>query len=271
MNVQDLGTTQVLALSEVSFVREGRTILSDISFTARRREHWAVIGPNGAGKTCLMNMCAAVTHPSSGSVEVLGHRLGRVDLRELRRLVGFVQPRHPLRSRLTVRSVVLTGVTGTIEIVPRWEPPAEDAERAEDLVRLLGIGHVIDDPWTTLSQGERGRTLIARALMARPPLLLLDEPSTGLDMAAREQLLERLAGLSDQIPGLTTVTITHHLEELPTTTTHAILLRRGRIVAAGPVREVLSTGSVSETFEHPVEVHAVNGRWMAQARGAART
>jgi iron complex transport system ATP-binding protein len=160
---------------------------------------------------------------------------------------------------------VLTGVTGTNELVPRWEPSEADLERAHLLMKTMGI----DSPephWHTMSQGERGRTLIARALMPDPPLLLLDEPSTGLDVAAREQMIRTLDELPTTIPGLTTVMVTHHFEELPPATTHAALLREGRLVAAGPVADVLTTELVTEAFAHPIAVRRdEGGRWSARA------
>jgi iron complex transport system ATP-binding protein len=257
--------TTALELTGVTFVRDVRPLLEDVDLVVRRGEQWALLGPNGAGKSTLLNLCGAVTFPSRGQVRVLGHRLGEIDLRDLRRSIGFVNPRHPLRSDLPAQEVVLTGVTGTIETQLRWTPTADELHRARLLMKTLGVP--ADEPlhWHTMSQGERGRTLIARALMTDPPLLLLDEPSTGLDVAAREQMIQTLDGLPDAIPGLTTVMVTHHFEELPTTTTHAALLRSGRIVAAGPVEEVLTTELVTETFAHPIDVRRHRGRWSATA------
>ncbi|WP_082563945.1 MULTISPECIES: ABC transporter ATP-binding protein [unclassified Nocardioides] len=254
-----------LELRDVAFTRGGRTLLDDISLTVRRGEHWALIGPNGAGKTTLLNILGAVTFPSRGEVHVLGHKLGRVDLRELRRSIGHVNPRHQIGTNLSVEQVVLTGETGTNEMVPRWTPSSETHERAHLLMKTLGID--ADDPhWHTMSQGERGRALIARALMPDPPLLLLDEPSTGLDVAAREQMIHTITDLPNVIPGLTSVTVTHHFEELPASITHAVLLRAGRIVAAGPVEQTLTSDLVTETFDHPIEVGRRGGRWFAMAR-----
>jgi iron complex transport system ATP-binding protein len=154
--------------------------------------------------------------------------------------------------------------------MPRWKPDEHVLARAAQLLELVGL----DDPdpvaeprWLTMSQGERGRALIARSLMADPPLLLLDEPSTGLDVAAREQMIHTIADLPEQVPGLTTVMVTHHFEELPPSTTHAALLRHGRLVAAGPVDEVLTSAWVTATFDHPIEVERRRGRWYAYAGG----
>ena len=259
-------TTPALELHDVTFVRDGRPLLADIDLEVGSGEQWALIGPNGAGKSTLLNLCGAVTFPSRGWVRVLGHRLGEIDLRELRRSIGFVNPRHPLRSDLTVEDVVLTGITGTIERVPRWEPTADELDRAHLMMKTLGVDVPTSPHWHTMSQGERGRTLIARALMTDPPLLLLDEPSTGLDVAAREQMIRTLDELPTRIAGLTTVMVTHHFEELPPATTHAALLRDGRLVAAGPVDGVLTTELVSAAFDHPIRVRRDDdGRWHARA------
>ncbi|MFT4109595.1 ABC transporter ATP-binding protein [Propionicimonas sp.] len=255
----------VLQLDDVCFRRDGKEILQNVGFTVRPGEHWALLGPNGAGKSTVLGFCGAVIHPSSGTVRVLGGRLGRVELQELRRQIGHVNPRHPLRSPLTVREVVLTGVTGTIETPLRWEPSTAESAHADVLIETLGLAGRSGDRWPTLSQGERGRTLIARALICNPLLLLLDEPSTGLDVSAREQLLETLDDLADDRPELTSILVTHHLEELPASTTHALLLRSGRVVAAGPVASVLDTANVSAAFDHPIEVHHQDGRWAARA------
>jgi iron complex transport system ATP-binding protein len=255
----------VLEVRDVGFVREGNALLSNVDLTVRRGERWALVGPNGAGKTTLLNLCGAVTHPTSGTVHVLGRQLGRVDMRELRGHIGFVNPRHPLRSDLTVEEVVLTGVPGSIELPPRWAPTAEERERAHLLMKTLGVDVPTSPRWHTMSQGERGRTLIARALMHDPPLLLLDEPSTGLDVAAREQLLATLDEIGDQHPETATVMVTHHFEELPRSTTHAVLLRGGRVLASGAVGEVLTTELVTECFDHPIRIAHSGGRWSATA------
>jgi len=253
----------VLRLDDVTFVREGRELLRDIVLTVRRGERWALIGPNGAGKTTLLNLCGAVEHPTRGTVHVLGRRMGRVDVRELRRDIGYVNPRHALRSDLSVEEVVLTGATGTIELVPRWHPSDDELTRARSLMKQLGVALPTSPHWLTMSQGERGRTLIARALLHDPPLLLLDEPTTGLDVAAREQLLATLDDLVTSHPTTATVMVTHHFEELPRRTTHAALLRDGRLMAAGPVDDVLTSELVSRCFEHPISLSRRDGRWSA--------
>ncbi|MEU1085507.1 ATP-binding cassette domain-containing protein [Streptomyces sp. NPDC005892] len=251
-------------------VRDGRAILDTVSLTVRQGEHWALLGANGAGKSTLLGLLGAVTHPSRGTVRVLGRTLGRVDLRELRTLLGHVNPRHPLQSSLTVRQVTLTGLTNSVMPLPRWSPSADERARADGLLAMLGMGGKEDSRWPALSQGERGRTLIARGLMPSPRLLLLDEPATGLDLAAREQLLDSLDALREEHPELATVLVTHHLEELPASTTHAMLLRGGRCVASGSADEVLTTDRVSDCFGHPVRITRTEGRWSARAQRVTR-
>ncbi|WP_435590661.1 ABC transporter ATP-binding protein [Nocardia sp. bgisy118] len=259
-------TTPVLELTDVTFRRDGKQIIDGISLTVRAGEHWALLGPNGAGKSTLLGFCGAVTFPTSGTVRIFGERMGRVELAALRHAIGHVNPRHPLRYSLTVREVVLTGLTATIDTPMRWTPTAEQLRRADAMIESVGLKGKGDNTWPTLSQGERGRTLIARALVAEPRLLLFDEPTTGLDVAAREQLLETIDGLDRTHPEVASVLVTHHLEELPTSTTHALLIADGRTVAAGPARDTLTTDAVSAAFDHPVEVAYDRGRWTARAK-----
>lgn len=260
----------VLRVRDADIVRDGRVLLDGVSLTVRPGEHWALLGPNGAGKTTLFSLLGAVGHPTRGDVEIMGHRLGRVDLRELRTHVGHVNPRHPLTSPLRVRDVVLTGLTNSVERVPRWSPTPEQEAQADKLIAMLGMSARADARWPVLSQGERGRALIARALMPEPRLLLLDEPATGLDLVGREQLLESMDALRLAYPELATVIVTHHLEELPSGTTHALLLRAGRALAQGPVDGVLTSAGVSACFDYPVELtRNALGRWQVQSRRRA--
>ncbi|MEV8550864.1 ATP-binding cassette domain-containing protein [Streptomyces glaucescens] len=263
------GPREVLRAADVRVVRDGRPILHDVSLTVRAGEHWALLGANGAGKSTLLGLLGARIHPTHGSVEVLGRRLGRVDVRELRTYVGHVDPRHPLAEPLRVRDVVLTGVTGSVAPVPRWRPTAEQEERADRLIRTLGLEGHRDARWPTLSHGQRGRTLIARALMPEPRLLLLDEPATGLDLPGRERLISALDELRRDRPPLATVLVTHHMEELPPGTTHALLLREGRALAAGPVTEVLTGETVGRCFGLPLDLERRDGRWNVRIRRQA--
>jgi iron complex transport system ATP-binding protein len=254
----------VLELEDVTFRRGEKEIISGVSLSVRAGEHWALLGANGAGKSTLMGLCGAVTHPSSGTVRVLGELLGRVELQALRRSIGHVNPRHQILSPLTIRQVVLTGLTGSNELPARWEPTPAQLARADALLEELGLAGKAASRWPTLSQGERGRALIARALISSPKLLLLDEPCTGLDVAAREQLLETVDILTHTHPQMASVLVTHHLEELPTTTSHALLIADGRTVAAGPAAEIITSANITAAFRHPIDVEHRHRRWSAR-------
>lgn len=258
--------SSVVRLKDVTFRRGDTQILQGVNLEINAGEHWALLGPNGAGKSTILGFCAAQIHPTSGTVHVLGEQLGRVDMQKLRRRIGHVNPRHPLRSTMSVIDFVLTGITATIERPNRWEPSSEQIARADELIVEMGLESRRDARWPILSQGERGRALIARALIAEPELLLLDEPTTGLDVSAREQFIENLDDLRIRQPDLTTILVTHHLEELPASTTHAVLVSHGRITAVGPSSEVLTTAEVSRAFEHPITVIRDDGRWAARSR-----
>ncbi|TCR18647.1 ATP-binding cassette domain-containing protein [Streptomyces sp. BK205] len=262
--------TEVLRAEDVRVVRDGRPILQEVSLTVRAGEHWALLGANGAGKSTLLGLLGARVHPTGGTVEVLGRRLGRVDLRELRAEVGHVDPRHPLGAPLRVRDVVLTGLTNSVAPLPRWHPTDEQRDRADRLIATLGLAGLADARWPTLSQGQRGRTLIARALMPQPRLLLLDEPATGLDLPGREQLIDALGELRREHPALATVLVTHHLEELPPGTTHALLLREGRVLARGPASHVLTGDQVGKCFDLPLVLERHDGRWTVRLRSRDR-
>ncbi len=257
-------TDVLIHATGVRVTRSGRDLLHDIDLTVRRGEHWALLGPNGAGKSTLLAVLGATAHPTAGHVEVLGSRLGRTDVRELRQRIGHVDPRHRMLSPLTVFETVLTGLTGTTDLMLRWEPSAEQLARAEQHVADVGLAARRDARWPVLSQGERGRALIARALMAEPQLLLLDEPATGLDVAAREHLLETVDALRQRHPELGSVMVTHHLEDLPASTSHAVLLRDGVAVAQGTSDEVITSSAVSHAFDFPLAIVRSEGRWAAR-------
>ncbi|OEI68194.1 ABC transporter ATP-binding protein [Curtobacterium sp. ER1/6] len=257
-------TDLLVSATGLRVTRSGRDLLHDVDLTVRRGEHWALLGPNGAGKSTLLTVLGAAGHPTAGTVELLGRRLGRVDVRELREDIGHVDPRHRMLSPLTVLETVLTGLTGTADLMLRWEPTAEQVATARRHVADVGLEARVDSRWPVLSQGERGRTLIARALMSEPRLLLLDEPATGLDVAAREHLLETVDALRQRHPDLGSVMVTHHLEDLPASTSHAMLLRDGAVVAQGPADEVITSGAVSDAFAFPLTVSRDGGRWQAR-------
>lgn len=240
-------------------------ILEDISFTVRAGEHWALLGPNGAGKSTILGFVGARTFPSSGTVDVLGERLGQVELAALRKRIGHVNPRHPVLSDPVAKDLVLAGIAGSIELPPRFDPTEAQLARAEELLSRVGLADRLSAKWSTMSQGERGRALIARALIVEPELLLLDEPTTGLDIAAREQLLETVDELRRAHPRLGSVLVTHHLEELPESTTHALIIKGGKIIASGPVEESVTSETISDAFSYPIRVTHHEGRWGARA------
>lgn len=259
-----------LELTGVTVNVVGRTLLAGVDWQVGYGEHWVVLGPNGAGKTTMLSLAAAVRHPSEGTVTVLGHRLGRVDMRELRRHLGLVSAsQHLIDEELleeegaTAHTVVLTGHTGTS--APLWDRygPAE-RERATRMLADLGCKELGERPFRVCSQGERARIRVARALMPEPSVIFLDEPFAGLDLPAREDLIEAVEELAGNRPMLTTVTVTHHLEEIPATTTHALLMQDGRILAQGEVERVLTGELLSECFGRPLRVESDGGRWYAR-------
>jgi iron complex transport system ATP-binding protein len=254
-----------LAFEEASiWTSQGVDILREIDWTVRPGERWALIGPNGSGKSTLLSLAGAWRHPSRGRVSVLGQTLGRVDMPALRTRIGYVDAGGPVIDWLTAEEVVLTGIGATLRPL-WWTYSNEDRARARDMLDLLGCADLAEREISTCSQGERGRVRIARALIARPRLLLLDEPAVGLDLAAREALIAALDRLSREQPELTLVLVTHHLEEIPPETTHALLLREGRVVVEGLITETLTSGNLSTCFGLPVECRHDGERWAARA------
>ena len=247
-------------------------LLRDVSWRVLPSEHWAVLGPNGAGKTTLLRVAGARRHPSQGVATVLGRRLGRTDIRDLWTVVGMIDPglAGQFRERLSALDVVLTGATGTI--VPLWRRYG-DAERARahELMELAGCAELTARRFATCSTGERQRVLVARALMPDPALLLLDEPSSGLDLPSREALLAALADLAGAHPRLASVTVTHHVEEIPASATHALLLAGGRVSSQGPIGSTLTEPAMTECFGLPIEVVRHGARYAARARRAVRS
>ncbi|UNX56076.1 ABC transporter ATP-binding protein [Georgenia sp. TF02-10] len=260
----------VLELTDVTVRRGGTTILDDVSWSVDEGERWVVLGPNGAGKTTVMQLVAGRMHPTSGTVDIIGERLGQVDVAELRPVVGLasaaLDQRLPAGERVT--DVVLTasyGMTG------RWRERYDDVdrERAQALLDVFGVGALADRAYGTLSSGERKRVQIARALMPDPEILLLDEPAAGLDLAGREELLGALAELAGDARSPVLVLVTHHVEEIPPGFTHALLLREGRTVASGPLEEVLTPQHLSTAFGLELEVERHRDRYSARAAAPA--
>lgn len=259
-------TGEVLYLEGVDLLRGSNLILDQITWSVAPGERWVILGPNGAGKTTLIQICAARMYPTRGLAYVLTERLGAVDLGELRTRIGVasaaLSEQIPPEER--AENVVLTAAWA---VTGRWRERYDlwDETRAHSLLRALGVHALADRTFGTLSEGERKRVQIARALMPDPELLILDEPAAGLDVGAREDLVERLGQIFTDPTGPASVLVTHHVEEIPRGTTHALLLRAGRVVAAGPIAEVLTGDLLSQTFDLPLQVSGEGGRWSARA------
>jgi len=260
--------SDVLELAGVTVVRDGSVLLDEVDWSVSEGDRWVVLGPNGAGKTTLLQVASGRMHPTRGVAGILGEVLGTVDVFELRPRIGLASA--ALAERLPeaerVADVVVTasyGVTG------RWRETYDELDhaRAAELLDVLGVGTMADRRYGTLSEGERKRVQIARALMTDPELMLLDEPAAGLDLGGREDLVKRLGELAadDDAPAI--VLVTHHVEEIPPGFTHALLLREGAVVASGPLEEALTPQNLSKTFGLPLVVERHAGRWTARAFG----
>lgn len=257
----------VLRLADVTYVRNGRPILDGVSWSVDEADRWVILGPNGAGKTTLLKLATANDYPTSGTVDVLDKRLGRVDIFELRNRIGFVSSatgrRIPANER--VLDLVLTAAYG---VEGRWNEHYDDLDvrQAERILSEWDLGDYADRTFGTLSDGERKRALIARAVMTDPELLLLDEPSASLDLGARERLLQMLSGFAQSTASPAMVMVTHHVEEIPPGFTHVLLMNGGRVQAAGPIAETLTPDALSATFGMDFELTESNGRYAAVAR-----
>jgi len=256
----------VIALQAVGVRREGTVVLDGIDWTVGQGERWVILGPNGSGKTTLLTLAGARLWPTSGSVEILGSRLGRVDVRTLRPRIALVSGSvtRQLRADLLAREVVVSGRHGALETW--WHTySAEDWAEADRLLEETGFAAIGTRPFGVISEGERQHVLLARALMSRPELLLLDEPAAGLDLGARERLVSRLGALATDPNSPTMVLVTHHCEEIPRGFTHAGLVRQGKLVAAGPLEDVITSSLVSTCFDLAVTVGQRDGRWWSRA------
>jgi len=258
--------SSVLDLQDVTVRKGSKQILGPVTWSVDESDRWVVLGRNGAGKTTLLQVAAADQHPTTGVAAVLGERLGHVDVFELRPRIGMTSAALAQRvphSEL-VRDVVLTAAYG---VNGRWREDYEDldVERADDLLALFGIAHLAERAFGTLSEGERKRTQIARALMTDPELLLLDEPTAGLDLGGREELVAALGEIARDDRSPAQVLVTHHVEEIPAGFTHVMLLKDGAVSAAGPLEQTLTSGTVSEAFGLPLVVDHVGDRWAARA------
>jgi iron complex transport system ATP-binding protein len=264
--VAEINPDAVLQFDEVTVRRGSKLLLDRISWTVEEDERWAVLGANGAGKTTLLQVAAASLHPTSGTVYVLGERLGAVDVFELRPRIGLASS--ALAQRIPNAEIVTDVVVSAgYSVLGRWREAYGrlDVRRAVRLLERVGVGDLCDRTYGTLSQGERARVQIARALMTDPELLLLDEPAAGMDLGGREDLIRRLTRFAADPDAPASVLVTHHVEELPPGISHVMLLRDGRIVAAGLARDVLTAPLLSETFGLPLQVERRDGRWYARA------
>ncbi len=255
---------QVVRIEDATITIASNAILGPVSLTVREGESWAVLGPNGSGKSTLLDLAGGIRHPTTGTVEIFGARLGSVDIRDIRARIGFVghHVAEAIPTHVAVRDVVLTGKRSTL--VPWMQRfDADDRRLADELLRLVRCDDLSMRVLETCSQGERQRVLLARALFGRPELLLLDEPTAGLDLPGRELLLDVLSSTVDEAP--TTMLVTHHVEEIPRTATHAALLRQGCLVASGPIATVLTDANVTTCFDLAISVSADGGRWRARA------
>jgi iron complex transport system ATP-binding protein len=259
--------TAVLDFADVTIRRGQATLLDRVSWRVEEKDRWVILGPNGAGKTTLLQVASAQIHPTSGVAGILDEVLGTVDVFELRPRIGLTSAalaeRVPRGER--VHDVVVSASYG---VVGRWREAYDDLdhERAVQLLTEVGAAHLVDRTFGTLSEGERKRVQIARALMADPELLLLDEPAAGLDLGGREDLVSTLSVLAADPGSPATVLVSHHVEEIPPGFTHAMLLRGGRVVASGPIDDVVTETNLAATFGMPLLLAHEDGRWSARRR-----
>ena len=255
----------LLDFRNVSLRRDGRVLVGPLDWAVELDERWVIVGPNGAGKTSLLRIAAAAEHPSSGVAFVLGDRLGRVDVSELRSRIGLSSSSLAQRvpgAELARNLVVSAGYA----VLGRWRERYDDVDyrRAVDMLESLGAEHLADRTYGTLSEGERKRVLIARALMTDPELLLLDEPAAGLDLGGREELVARLADLAADSDAPALVLVTHHVEEIPPGFSHGMLLSEGRVLAAGLLPDVLTAENLSAAFGQSIALEVIDGRYFAR-------
>lgn len=256
----------VLRLTDVTLRRGENQVLDGVTWSVAPADRWVIIGPNGAGKTSLITLCSARAHPTTGTVEILGEPLGETSTQELRIRIGLASA--ALADRIppdeTVRDLVMTAAYG---VTRRWREEYEtvDEIRADDLLSAFGMHAFADRTFATLSEGERKRVQIARALMTDPEVLLLDEPAAGLDLGGREELLGALTELAGDRRSPAMVMVTHHVEEIPAGFTHVLLLRDGKAVAQGRIADTLTSANLSATYGMPIQLFSQEGRWTARS------
>jgi len=259
--------TQVISLNDVTVLRGNNPILNNLSWQVNDGQRWVIMGPNGAGKTTLMQICSGYIHPTHGKATILDTELGATDVRELRTRIGISSAAVAalMPPSETVLNTVMTAAHG---VVGRWREQYEDLDiaRAHAMLRAWGLENLSSRVIGTLSEGERKRVQIARALMADPELLLLDEPAAGLDVAGREDLVARLARLAGDPNAPVIILVTHHVEEIPPNFTDALLLSKGKLSAIGPVADIIASGPMSQAFGAPLSVEFGEDRWYARGR-----
>lgn len=263
--------TTVFRLESVSVLRSGKLLLEDINWTVREGQHWVVIGPNGAGKTTLMKLLSTQAHPTTGTVEILGETLGKVDVFELRPRIGLTSTTvaEMVPPAESVKNVILSAAHA---VTGRWREDYDEMDnaRARAMLEELGIAHLSRRTFGTLSEGEKKRVLIARALMTDPEVLLLDEPAAGLDLGAREDLVAALEAITSDEFGPAVVMVSHHVEDIASGFTHVLLLGKAKVVASGPIEQTLTSDNLSAAFGQRLEVNHENGRFSARRAPARR-
>ncbi|MCK1796558.1 ABC transporter ATP-binding protein [Streptomyces sp. XM4193] len=256
--------SDVLELVDVSVVRGGRALVEDVSWSVKEGERWVILGPNGAGKTTLLNVASSYLFPSAGTVSILSERLGAVDVFELRPRIGISSSAltDKLPRSQTVLQTVLTAAYG---MTAGWQESYDtiDEDRARAFLDRLGMSDYLDRKFGTLSEGERKRTQIARAMMADPEMLLLDEPAAGLDLGGREDLVRRLGRLARDPYAPSMLMVTHHVEEIPPGFTHVLMIRQGKVLTAGPLETEMTSSNLSRCFGLPLVVEQRGDRWTA--------
>lgn len=257
----------ILELSDISVRRGDRIILGPLNWQVLEGERWVILGPNGAGKTTLLQICSSLIHPTTGEINILGEKLGKVDVFELRTRIGLTSS--ALVEQFPPDELVMDVVlTAAYAMLGRWQEKYDlwDESRAMALLTALGVRELGERLFGSLSEGEKKRVQIARALMADPELLLLDEPASSLDLGGREDLLRRIESLSKDPLAPATVIVTHHIEEIPVGTTHALLLREGAVVAQGEVASVITDQNLTQAYGLAINVQTDAGRFFARAR-----
>ncbi len=260
--MEHIENDSVISVKDIVWIRDGKHILNHFSWEVKKGEHWALLGLNGSGKTSLLKMITGYQWPNGGQVSVLGHRFGQVNIQELRKSIGWVSmsldDRFHVRPRDTALEVILSGKTATVGIYTDFSEA--DIARAEQLAAQFNISHVVHQFFPSLSQGERRKAMIARALMANPKLLILDEPCNGLDIYSKEELLDTVEKMCQTPDGPTVIYVTHHVEEIVPSISHALLLKEGNVVGIGKKEDILREELLEKTFSVPLVLQWEDGR-----------